>query len=121
MLCCIHSYAQLRVYSNGNVGVKSTQTASNIPLTVGNKNYGSDYNVSMSSSNPAAADKYNVGLEGFALRSTPGTDGRAIGVRGVAGNCSAGYNYGALGAVQGMRNGDVAMNVLRFSMCGNIL
>ena len=105
MLCCIHSYAQLRVYSNGNVGVKSTQTTSNIPLTVGNKNYVSDYNVSMSSSNPAAADKYNIGLEGFALHSTPGYDGRAIGVRGVAGNCTAGYNYGVLGALQGTRNG----------------
>ncbi len=41
LLCCIHSHAQLRVYSNGNVGEKSTQTTSAIPLSVGNKTYGS--------------------------------------------------------------------------------
>ncbi len=105
LLCSIQSFSQLRVYSNGNVGVKSTQTTSTIPLSVGNKTYGSDYSVNMSSSNPASADKYNIGLEGFALRSTAGSTGRAIGVRGVAGNCTSGYNYGVLGALQGTYGG----------------
>ena len=105
LLCSIQSFSQLRVYSNGNVGVKSTQTTSTIPLSVGNKTYGSDYSVSMSSSNTATDDKYNIGLEGWAYRSVASSTGRAIGVRGVAGNCTSGYNYGVLGAIQGTNGG----------------
>jgi hypothetical protein len=105
LLCSIQSFSQLRVYSNGNVGVKSTQTTSTIPLSVGNKTYGSYYSFNMSSTYPFSSDKYNIGLEGFALRSTAGSTGRAIGVRGVAGNCTSGYNYGVLGALQGTYGG----------------
>ena len=106
LLCFFaQSFAQLRVYQNGNVSVKSTLTTSSIPLSVGNRTYGSSYNVSMAASNPSSGSTYNIGMEGWALRSTVGTTGRAIGVRGIAGNCTAGYNYGVLGALQGTRNG----------------
>lgn len=99
------AHAQLRVFQNGNVAVKSTLTTSNVPLTVGNRTYGSDYNVVMTAGNPSSGSTYNIGMEGWALRSTPATNGRTIGIRGVAGNCTAGYNFGVLGALQGTRNG----------------
>ena len=105
LLCALSASAQLRVYQNGNVGVKSTQSTSSVPLTVGEKTYGSNYNVYMSAANPTVGEAYNIGLEGWAYRSTPSTTGRAIGIRGVAGNRTSGWNFGVLGALQGSNNG----------------
>lgn len=98
------SSAQLRVFQNGNVCVKGTNTTSNIGLSIGNINYDSNYNVYTSSMNPATGS-FNIALEGRAQPSTAQSTGRAIGVRGIAGNCTDGYNYGVLGALKGTHNG----------------
>ena len=102
--CVLNSHGQLKVFQNGNTAAKSTLTTSTVGLSVGNKTYGSDYSVYMSASNPAAAT-YNIGTEGWAYPSTARTTGRTIGVRGVAGNCADGYNYGIMGVLQGTHDG----------------
>ena len=97
------AYSQIEVYGNGNVAVKGTLNTSNTALSVGDKSYNSSYSVYMSSNNPATGC-YNIGAEGTALRSTT-SSGRTLGVRGVAGNCTADWNFGVVGALQGNNNG----------------
>ena len=103
VLCHSAAYSQIEVYGNGNVAVRGTLTTSNTALSVGDKSYGSDYSVYASSVNPATGC-YNIGAEGYALSSST-TTGRSFGVRGVAGNCTAGWNFGVVGVLQGSNNG----------------
>ena len=105
LLCSLNTNAQLKVFQNGNTAVKSTATTSNVALSIGNKTYGSDYSVYVSSANPATSSLYNIGSEGCAYHSTAISTGRTIGVRGIAGNCTSGYNYGVVGALQGSNGG----------------
>ena len=105
LLFSLNTSAQLKVFQNGNTAVKSTATTSNVALSIGNKTYGSDYSVYVSSANPATSSLYNIGSEGCAYRSTAINTGRTIGVRGIAGNCTSGYNYGVVGALQGSNAG----------------
>ena len=44
-LFCLPSYAQLKVYQNGNVSVKSTDSTSTVGLSVGSSTYPSAYSV----------------------------------------------------------------------------
>ena len=68
------SSAQLRVFQNGNVCVKGTNTTSNIGLSIGNINYDSNYNVYTSSMNPATGS-FNIALEGRTQPSTAQSTG----------------------------------------------
>ena len=88
---CMPAYGQLKVYQNGNASVKSADSTSTVALSIGSKTYANTYSVYLSSNNPSQST-YNIGAEGFAMPSTAQTTGRAIGVRGVAGNCATGYN-----------------------------
>lgn len=103
-LCCLTSFAQLKVYTNGNVGIKSSLDSTTCHLSVGNRTYGSGYDVYLSSSN-LATNLLNIGVDGWAFPSSPRTVGRTIGVRGIAGNCASGYNYGVLGSLFGQKAG----------------
>ena len=47
----------------------------------------------------------NIGGEGVVYSPTTRNTGRAFGLRGVAGNCTSGYNFGVLGALQGSQAG----------------
>lgn len=97
--------AQLTVYHNGNVNVGSEQPTSNVTFSVGDATYAdSAYHVSFSLRNTAPGS-YNIGGEGIAFNSTQRNTGRTIGLRGIAGNCTNGYNYGVLGVLQGKQNG----------------
>lgn len=101
----MNASAQLTVYHNGNVNIGSEQPTSNVTLSVGNVAYSDTaYHVSLALHNPASSC-YNIGGEGVAYSPTTRNTGRAFGLRGVAGNCTSGYNFGVLGALQGSQGG----------------
>lgn len=101
----MNASAQLTVYHNGNVNIGSEQPTSNVSLSVGNVAYSDTaYHVSLGLHNPASGC-YNIGGEGVAYSPTMRNTGRAFGLRGVAGNCTSGYNFGVLGALQGSQEG----------------
>ena len=101
----MNANAQLTVYNNGHVNVGSTQQSSNVTLSVGDVAYNDTaYHVSLSLRNPATGG-YNIGGEGIAYSSTAKSSGRAFGLRGIAGNCTSGYNFGLLGALHGKQDG----------------
>ena len=101
----MNASAQLTVYHNGNVNIGSEQPTSNVSLSVGNVAYcDTAYHVSLGLHNPASGC-YNIGGEGVAYSPTTRNTGRAFGLRGVAGNCTSGYNFGVLGALQGSQEG----------------
>lgn len=101
----MNASAQLTVYHNGNVNIGSEQPTSNVCLSVGNVAYSdTTYHVSLGLHNPASGC-YNIGGEGVAYSPTTRNTGRAFGLRGVAGNCTSGYNFGVLGALQGSQAG----------------
>lgn len=103
--------AQLKVYQNGNVNVKSADSTSTVTLSIGSSTYPGSYSVYLSSSNPSTAS-YNIGVEGRSMPTTAQTTGRAIGVRGVAGNCTSGFNYGVMGVLKGSNNGTAVFGTL---------
>ena len=101
----MNASAQLTVYHNGNVNIGSEQPTSNVSLSVGNVAYSdTTYHVSLGLHNPASGC-YNIGGEGVAYSPTTRNTGRAFGLRGVAGNCTSGYNFGVLEALQGSQAG----------------
>lgn len=101
----MNASAQLTVYHNGNVNIGSEQPTSNVSLSVGNVAYrDTACHVSLGLHNPASGC-YNIGGEGVAYSPTMRNTGRAFGLRGVAGNCTSGYNFGVLGALQGSQEG----------------
>ena len=101
----MNASAQLTVYHNGNVNIGSEQPTSNVSLSVGNVAYSDTaYHVSLGLHNPASGC-YNIGGEGVVYSPTTRNTGRAFGLRGVAGNCTSGYNFGVLGALQGSQAG----------------
>ena len=101
----MNASAQLTVYHNGNVNIGSEQPTSNVSLSVGNVAYcDTAYHVSLGLHNPASGC-YNIGGEGVAYSPTMRNTGRAFGLRGVAGNCTSGYNFGVLGVLQGSQEG----------------
>lgn len=101
----MNASAQLTVYHNGNVNIGSEQPTSNVSLSVGNVAYSDTaYHVSLGLHNPASGC-YNIGGEGVVYSPTMRNTGRAFGLRGVAGNCTSGYNFGVLGALQGSQAG----------------
>ena len=105
LLGCAKVSAQLKVFANGRVGVACTLDSVHAKLSVGNRDYAtSGYNISLLSSTPTDS-AYNIGVEGWAVPSSPIPTGRSYGVRGVAGNCTNGYNYGVLGRLLGSNNG----------------
>ena len=91
--------AQLKVFPNGKVGIGANLDSVSAKLSVGNRQYAPNYNISLLSSIPATGS-YNIGIEGAACPNTAVT-GSNYGMRGVAGNSTSGYNYGVFGKLEG--------------------
>lgn len=94
--------AQLKVYSNGNVGIYRTNTSCYHPLTLGNTHISEDtYQIYGFSRILTPWKSFNIALDGNAWRNLEDASysGRNFGVRGTAGNATPGYNYGVLGAI----------------------
>ena len=105
LFCSTLCFAQLKVYQNGNVGIGSTLTTAESHLNIGNRTYSdSTYNVGLTSSS-LLAKQYNIGVDGWAHSNSAANSRIAMGVRGIAGNGTAGYNYGVAGILKGTRNG----------------
>lgn len=124
--------AQIQVYSNNNVSVGatsangkfvvstsgstaynaaiSTPTAGNVLsgtlLITNSANISGNFNGLVSSASwDAGGTSIVTGIYGYAIKSNPSTSGRATGVMGMAGNATAGYNYGVTGWLYGSNNG----------------
>ena len=105
LFCSTLCFAQLKVYQNGNVGIGSTLTTTESHLNIGNRTYSdSTYNVGLTSSS-LLTKQYNIGVDGWAHSNSAANSRIAMGVRGIAGNGTAGYNYGVAGILKGTRNG----------------
>jgi len=121
-------FAQLKVASNGNVGVQLVGT--NPPLStlsiggvgqtdarvaIYSKNNGNGLLVNSTPSDAMwrygiysginVQSYYNIGIRGDAYAPTPVSMSNAYGVMGYAGNASIGYNYGVFGVLAGSKNG----------------
>lgn len=105
LFCSTLCFAQLKVYQNGNVGIGSTLTTTDSHLNIGNRTYSdTTYNVGLTSSS-LLTKQYNIGVDGWAHSNSAINSRIAMGVRGIAGNGTAGYNYGIAGILKGTRNG----------------
>jgi len=135
-LFCITSEAQLKMDSNGRVGIDADSPASTLaiggsgatnykvnsvgttgsfhcalrgeqPTSSSYSNYGVVGGVIAGSNSSKAFGVYGVGWKG----GTP-TNGRSYGVYGYAGNATDGYNYGAYGYLVSGRDGAAVYGTL---------
>lgn len=97
--------SQLNVYSNGNVGIGRTTGSANAKLSIGNGTVYSNYNIDLQTETPLKSGLFNIAIDGIAKNSTALNSGRSIGLRGMAGNATTGYNYGVLGCIWGAQHG----------------
>ena len=105
LFCSTLCSAQLKVYQNGNVGIGSTLITTDSHLNIGNRTYSdTTYNVGLTSSS-LLTKQFNIGVDGWAHSNSAVNSRIAMGVRGIAGNGTAGYNYGVAGILKGTRNG----------------
>lgn len=114
MACSSVLFAQLKVASQGNIGIGTNPTADkklNMDLN-GAYEYGIYSRICSSRSwgmaiQATAIYKYDrqCAIYAAATNSTPATSGRAYGVLGSAGNRTPGYNYGIFGLLEGTNNG----------------
>lgn len=105
LLCAaISSSAQLKVDANGKVGIAITSPVSAADLSV---SHNDGYNYSSYAFGIRAerntTKTYNIGIAG---RSFNNASNRAIGLQGVAGGSSSGWNFGVVGGlIQSTGNG----------------
>lgn len=100
-------HGQIKVYSNNNVSIASPRSNTNNKLTISDKSIESTkYNILVEANTYSDSLKdFNIGIDGFMRFHTPINSCRTIGVRGIAGNATNGYNYGVLGGIEGDNNG----------------
>ena len=97
--------AQLKVTSGGNVGIALSNPVSAADLSVSNNdgyNYSSSYRFGIRSDRHSSKI-FNIGVAGRGI-DTSGQN-RAIGLQGVGGGGTAGYNYGVIGGLCTTANG----------------
>jgi hypothetical protein len=96
--------AQLRVSSDGNVGIRTLPSTSSL-LTVGSNNIG-NASLGIASSPEVVANKNNIGVDGAVIANSSYTNNTNYGVLGIVSpiNCSHGRNYGVSGMI-GYPNG----------------
>lgn len=105
--------AQLKVYSNGHTGICRDATTSYALFNVGYSDIDlPSYSLCTISAALLNSSKYHIGIDGLARSWEPINTGRAIGVRGTAGNSTTGYNYGVLGFMHGNQNGAAVYGTL---------
>lgn len=100
--------AQFKVFSSGNANVKCNTEYSMNNLSVGqffNPNTISSYKNGILSQIQVMSWKFNVAIYGDSRHSSNINSGRAVGVLGVAGYSTDGYNYGVFGKLCGTQYG----------------
>ena len=130
--------AQIKMYSNGNVGIQSSAVPEATLVVGGNasnkgtgfKTYiqsngyvlnvrregawgsASPWLVASEGNNLVDGDDFYIGVKGIAMPSTPLGNGRAWGVKGEAGNSTNGYNYAVHGNLRGSQRGAAILGTL---------
>jgi hypothetical protein len=126
-LCSGYIFSQLKVASNGNVGIGTINPLSllsinsdgnnTITLQCNNTTTSGGASIRCLSTGSNSGRKYGVigettlggdlsfGLYGKAYSSTVLSFGRAFGVMGISGNATSGYNYSVYGILDGSNNG----------------
>ena len=100
--------AQFKVYSSGNANVKCNTEYSMNKLSVGEYTGPGafySYQNGIFSQTVVASGKFNISLYGDSRNYINYNTGRAVGVLGVAGYSTSGYNYGVFGRLCGTQNG----------------
>lgn len=93
-------FAQVNVDDNGKVSIGSCQPIPNTDLNVGATTYYSNYRHSIVARiSPEQNTLTNIGINSMAAAFTNMGSGRSIGVLGLAGRYTSGYNYGILGGI----------------------
>lgn len=127
LFACPFISAQLMVNPNGNVAVKSGATPLSAISVNGNGNTASDvfvestkrgivvhrtgkalnggWGIGITGDAAPDGESFNIGTRGYTVAGSPLGGGRAYGVFARAGNCTSGYNFGVLGALDGSVNG----------------
>lgn len=128
MLATVCAQAQLRVYENGSIAIKTTETPVG-DFTIGYAG-NSFFNNSITANNSGLyvrrygtptisfnwwkaidgytlprSNNFNIGVRGAATSSTILNSGRAYGIWGEAGNTTEGHNYGVFGTLYGNQEG----------------
>ena len=123
----ININAQMRVHTNGNVSIQNDSTSVDSKLVIGNGTTGEKKVALVASDEHMGAlfigtggydtwtygvraistpsDNMHVGVEGWSRLENPSIHYRAIGVRGIAGNATSGYNWGIFGLLTGTNDG----------------
>jgi hypothetical protein len=97
-------FAQLRVNSNGKVGVGAQQPVACTLLNVNGESL-SDYSIGIQTKNFIGNESYNVGVLSGSYFFMDTNTGRSMGVIGVGGQRAGGYNYGVVGGLLGPKDG----------------
>lgn len=100
--------AQFKVFSSGNANVKCNTEYSMNKLSVGEYTSPSTFNSYQNgilSQTVVTSGKFNISLYGDSRNYTNFYSGRSVGVLGVAGYSTSGYNYGVFGRLCGTQNG----------------
>lgn len=128
-VCSASVFAQLKVTSDGKVGVGITQTPIS-KFAVGTPGYANMRNVfesdivtmyvnslgnspydigswgtAIQTSTLISSSRGDLGIYGIVQNATPLSRGRAAGIVGRAGNATSGYNWGIIGSLGGSNNG----------------
>ena len=101
----ISANAQLEVDLDGNVSIGTNAPLSNTSLNIGAyyfSNFRHAINVGLPSANNALT---NTAISSTVSSISPSSGGRSIGVSGVSGVYTSGYNYGILGGINTSKNG----------------
>ena len=99
------THAQLKVTSSGNVGIALSNPVSAADLSVSHNdgyNYSPSYGFGIRSERRSTKN-FNIGITGRGI-DTSGNK-RAIGLQGIGGGGTAGYNYGVIGGLCTTANG----------------
>ncbi len=109
--------AQLKVFSTGNVSLKTTANNPYAYLMVSPSTYTgySSYSIGTLSST-YVTKAFSAGVMATAFSDSPLSSYRSFGVIGKAGNATSGYNYGLFGMLPGSNNGGAVVGVLSDQM-----
>ena len=124
----LSAFAQLKVASDGNVGIGIGTSSPLSQLSIGTAGYSdctlfaegdrtgiyakrsgtAPYSSTLVASKgfaPPTTNCYTYGIYGLSNATSAFGSGRAFGVLGKAGNSTSGYNYGVMGTTYGTQNG----------------
>ena len=117
MAAPVAMFAQLKVFSGGNVSLKTLSSNPYAYLMVSPSTYTSYSSYSIGTlSQTYISNTFSVGVLGTAFTDSPMSSQRSFGVMGKAGNATPGYNYGVFGMLTGSNNGGAVVGVISDQM-----